>query len=57
MPQSNVSFWQSKLARNVERDAEQMRSLKANGWKALVVWECETKNKLKLANRLRRFLG
>ena len=57
MPQSNVAFWQSKLARNVERDAEQMRSLKANGWKALVVWECETKKKLKLANRLRRFLG
>ena len=57
MPQSNVAFWQNKLARNVERDAEQMRSLKANGWKTLVVWECETKNKLKLANRLRRFLG
>jgi len=57
MPQSNVAFWQSKLARTVERDAEHMRSLKANGWKALIVWECETKNKLKLTKRLKRFLG
>lgn len=57
MPKSNVDFWQSKLARNVGRDDEQMRSLNANGWKALVIWECETKNKLQLANRLRNFLS
>ena len=56
MPQSNVSFWSTKLARNVARDADQLRSLKAVGWRALVVWECETKDKLKLAKRLSRFL-
>ena len=56
MPQSNVSFWSTKLARNVARDADQLRSLKAVGWTALVVWECETKDKLKLAKRLSRFL-
>jgi DNA mismatch endonuclease (patch repair protein) len=56
MPQSNVAFWRIKMARNVARDADQLRSLMAVGWTALVVWECETKDKLKLAKRLSRFL-
>ena len=56
MPQSNVTFWRNKLARNVTRDADQLRSLEAVGWTALVVWECETKDKLKLAKQLSRFL-
>lgn len=56
MPQSNVNFWRIKLTRNVTRDADQLRSLKAVGWTALVVWECETKDKIKLAKRLSRFL-
>jgi DNA mismatch endonuclease, patch repair protein len=56
MPQSNVAFWRIKLARNVTRDADQLRRIKAVGWTALVVWECETKDKIKLAKRLSRFL-
>lgn len=56
LPQSNVAFWKIKLARNVTRDADQLRSLKAVGWTVLIVWECETKDKLKLAMRVSRFL-
>jgi len=56
-PSSNVAFWQTKLAKNAERDARQLAALKASGWRALVVWECELKNEARLKARLRRFLG
>ena len=56
-PRSNVRYWQSKLARNVERDAEHVRALKAVGWRTLVIWDCETTPAPRLASRLRRFLG
>jgi DNA mismatch endonuclease (patch repair protein) len=57
MPQSNIAFWAAKLTRNVQRDSEHLKNLKAVGWKALVVWECQTNNKMALAARLSRFLG
>ena len=56
MPRSNVRFWRSKLAGNVRRDAEQLKKLRATGWRVLVVWECETGNDGPLRSRLRRFL-
>jgi len=57
MPRSNLDYWTPKLTRNVERDAEHLAALKADGWKVLVIWECETNNAPRLAARLRRFLG
>jgi DNA mismatch endonuclease (patch repair protein) len=39
-PKSRVRFWTEKFRRNVERDAEQTRALKAAGWRVLTVWEC-----------------
>lgn len=55
-PQTNTSFWKKKLARNVERDAEIARELTQNGWRVLVVWECELKNTEALSARLLREL-
>jgi len=43
-PKSNVSFWEAKFARNIERDVEVRRILRAAGWRTLTVWECETKS-------------
>jgi len=40
-PKSNIDYWASKLARNVERDRENERALKDLGWQCLVVWECQ----------------
>lgn len=57
MPRSNLGYWRSKLKRNTERDCEHLEALKANGWKALVIWECETADDRRLRSRLRRFLG
>ena len=57
MPKSNLGYWQTKLTRNVARDAEHLTSLKALGWKSLVIWECETKDLSRLTKKIRRFLG
>jgi DNA mismatch endonuclease (patch repair protein) len=44
MPKSNVEFWEAKLRRNVARDQQSEAELKANGWKVIVLWECELKH-------------
>lgn len=44
VPKSNTGFWKEKLARNIERDARQIKELEDAGWRVLVVWECATRN-------------
>ena len=56
-PRSNQDYWVPKLMRNKERDAENIRALTAAGWRVLIVWECETKDKKQLTRKLRKFLG
>jgi DNA mismatch endonuclease, patch repair protein len=41
MPRSNEAWWQEKLARNRERDAETDRALAAAGWSVVRIWEHE----------------
>ena len=55
-PKANAAFWAAKLGRNVERDTSQLSRLKAAGWRALVLWECELKDAGRLAARIMRFL-
>lgn len=56
MPKSNVAMWEEKFARNVARDEAAEAALTKAGWKVLVVWQCETKDLLMLAKKLKRFL-
>jgi DNA mismatch endonuclease (patch repair protein) len=56
-PKSNKGYWNPKLARNKERDAERVAALKSSGWKVLTIWECEIKDLGKVEKRLIRFLG
>ncbi len=56
MPKGNRGFWEKKLNRNTERDAETRRALRRLGWRILTVWECETKQPEKLQRRLARLL-
>jgi DNA mismatch endonuclease (patch repair protein) len=44
LPKTNALWWQNKLARNVERDSQNERSLKDLGWRVFVVWECMTRS-------------
>lgn len=39
VPETNAGYWQPKIARNVERDAETTVSLIAAGWTVLRYWE------------------
>ena len=40
-PKSNAEFWNLKVTRNRERDAETERLLQEAGWTVLTVWEHE----------------
>ena len=39
MPRTNAAYWIPKLERNVERDIETNKILRAAGWKVVRVWE------------------
>ena len=56
-PKSNTGYWAPKLARNVARDAAHVTALRREGWKVLVIWDCETLRQAALVRRLQRFLG
>jgi DNA mismatch endonuclease, patch repair protein len=40
-PKANADFWDRKLKRNSERDAETNRRLQEHGWAVLRIWEHE----------------
>lgn len=55
-PTSNEHFWQSKFARNKERDQENRRRLEAAGWAVLNIWECDLLDLPSLEGKLQAFL-
>lgn len=55
-PSSNVDFWKKKLGANKERDIRILEELEMDGWKTLVIWECETRKREELQERLAAFL-
>lgn len=57
VPDSRREYWEAKLTRNKERDADTLKSLKALGWDIEVVWECELKDHVLLMARIDRFLA
>ncbi len=56
LPKTNAEYWESKIARNVERHAKQLDELATAGWNSLTLWECELVDEDALARRLRAFL-
>jgi DNA mismatch endonuclease (patch repair protein) len=53
MPKTNEAFWAKKFAANVARDNMAREALMSLGWRVAVIWECETKDTLKLEAILR----
>jgi DNA mismatch endonuclease, patch repair protein len=43
-PATRVDFWLDKFEKNVARDRRAQSSLRAAGWRVLVVWECQVKS-------------
>jgi DNA mismatch endonuclease, patch repair protein len=52
LPKTREDFWLAKLTGNVERDRRNAASLRRQGWKVLIVWECQVENESKLSRRL-----
>jgi DNA mismatch endonuclease, patch repair protein len=55
-PKTNAEYWRAKISRNSRRDAANIEALRAKGWKAAVIWECELKKPKLVARRLKGFL-
>jgi DNA mismatch endonuclease (patch repair protein) len=55
-PKDNAAYWSAKIARNRARDAAHLEALATKGWRALVVYECELKDRAALEKRLREAL-
>ena len=55
IPKTNIEYWSKKLRRNVEKQKEDIRILKKDGWKVNVIWECETKNENNLIKKLKKY--
>lgn len=55
IPKTRTDWWLEKLNKNVERDNKIKKELENNGWKVIVVWECETlpRNADNLAKKLK----
>lgn len=46
LPKSNQEYWKPKIERNIERDADAKKKLEAEGWRVIIIWECELKKKI-----------
>jgi DNA mismatch endonuclease (patch repair protein) len=56
-PKTREEFWESKFKENVIRDESNQKKLSAIGWKIIIVWECEIKDKsLLIKDRLKGLL-
>jgi DNA mismatch endonuclease, patch repair protein len=56
MPKVNLQYWKNKLKNNVQRQKYDIKALRKDGWKVAIVWECEAKNSIKLARRIKKVL-
>ncbi|MCK7598217.1 DNA mismatch endonuclease Vsr [Microbulbifer sp. CAU 1566] len=56
IPKSRVEFWTQKLTQNKERDQRNLQDLVNNGWKVLIIWECELTDIVALKARVQQFL-
>jgi DNA mismatch endonuclease (patch repair protein) len=52
IPTRNAAFWGQKFAANRKRDAAKIRQLRRAGFKTIVVWQCQTRDRRALEARL-----
>ena len=44
-PKTRQEFWNKKFNENINRDKINQENLSSKGWKIIIVWECEIKDK------------
>lgn len=55
-PRTNAEFWRTKREKTRIRDRHNIADLRREGWRVLVVWECQTRDHVNLAERLSTFI-
>jgi DNA mismatch endonuclease (patch repair protein) len=55
-PKSRKFYWDAKLETNKRRDRLNSIRLRRDGWSLLTVWECQIRERDRLAQRLKLFL-
>ena len=59
-PSSNKEYWIPKITANVERDKRNYSALNSNGWRVIIIWECELKKDkadVALSNLVQKITG
>jgi DNA mismatch endonuclease (patch repair protein) len=56
-PKSRLDFWEPKLEENRKRDSRNQRRLRRDGWRLMVIWECQLADENRLRRRILEFLG
>jgi DNA mismatch endonuclease (patch repair protein) len=56
-PATNAQFWRDKRLSNVARDRRTRARLRALGWRALVIWECQVRDRERISARVEKFLA
>jgi DNA mismatch endonuclease (patch repair protein) len=54
-PKTNPEFWLAKFARNVARDQESVKALRARGFSVAIIWGCESNQPTKVRRKLAKF--
>jgi DNA mismatch endonuclease (patch repair protein) len=52
VPKTRQEFWADKRLRTTQRDTQNLRALKAAGWRVIVIWECQSWSVEELRERL-----
>ncbi len=55
-PSTNQKYWIPKLEHNVVKDKTNQKVIKKSGWKPIIIWECETKDLVKLSKKINKAL-
>lgn len=52
VPKRNNAFWTTKFEANRRRDAAKIKKLRADGYRVVLIWECETSDAPLVKRRL-----
>jgi len=42
-PKTNSAYWETKIAKTIERDKKNQALIREAGWRVIVIWECHVK--------------
>jgi DNA mismatch endonuclease (patch repair protein) len=56
-PSTNKDFWNTKIEKNRTRDKKAQKALKKNGWKVIIIWECQLRNQELLKQTLTKVIN